>query len=257
MSWFIKDLFEYLTSIKIGGNIKKGYLIKMRTELPECKRCCFCLPLRYGLITWGYIKLIAGALLSIAIAISLFKIIAMSIKYGNTGHLVENIVILSIVLVMLLTDVALNTVFVVGGHMKNVKLLRVYYIYNMVLLGLTIALVLVMFFLMVPTVLPNHILSFSTWLLVLDFSGSFVNIVMQTYFLLLVRSEIIKLQNNCEFQFVNNAAEAECTMKYKEGLVDEEKGTEDVCSKGTCETEDVCEIKCQSNGTCHKIVNEN
>lgn len=37
--------------------------------------------------------------------------------------------------------------------------------------------------------------------------------VVQTYFILLLRSEMIKLRNNADsFRFVNNAAEAECTM---------------------------------------------
>lgn len=31
----------------------------MKVELPELKRCCCCIPLRYGLIGWGYIKLVS------------------------------------------------------------------------------------------------------------------------------------------------------------------------------------------------------
>lgn len=31
----------------------------MRVDLPECGRCCFCLPLRKGVLTYGYISLVS------------------------------------------------------------------------------------------------------------------------------------------------------------------------------------------------------
>lgn len=54
---------------------------------------------------------------------------------------------------------------------------------------------------------------------------------MQGYFLLLLRSEIIKLRNHCEFRFVNNAAEAECTIIDDEELTCEKKNTGEVTEK--------------------------
>lgn len=40
--------------------------------------------------------------------------------------------------------------------------------------------------------------------------------MIQAYILLLVRSEFVKLSNDCEFRFVNNAAESACRMKCEE-----------------------------------------
>ncbi|KAJ8720020.1 hypothetical protein PYW07_012063 [Mythimna separata] len=223
----------------------------MRTELPLCKRCCFCVPLRYGLLTWGYCKLVIAIMVSIAMIVTLYSLVQMAMYYSNNIYVMHHIVVISIVLVVLLIDIALNLVFIVGGHTKNVSLLRVYYIYNIVLWALTIALVLLMGVLMMPTVTPDHLFSYRGWLMLIDFASSFVNIVIQSYFLLLLRSEIVKLRSNCEFRFVNNAAEAECTMNYKEALINGwEKGMQDVC--GTCEREAVCAKICQTNGTCHK-----
>lgn len=51
---------------------------------------------------------------------------------------------------------------------------------------------------------------------------------------------------------MNNAAEAECTMDYKEGLLDDEKGMADVYEKRACETEDMCKKSCEINGSCQK-----
>ncbi|KAJ8719399.1 hypothetical protein PYW08_011574 [Mythimna loreyi] len=221
----------------------------MRTELPVCKRCCFCVPLRYGLLTWGYFKLAIGLIVSISLIVTLYHLVEMAIYYSNS-YALHHIVVISIVLVILLVDIALNLVFIVGGHTKNASLLRVYYIYNIVLWALTIALLLVMGVLMTPRLTPDDFFSFRGWLMLVDLSSSFVNIVIQSYFLLLLRSEIMKLRGNCEFRFVNNAAEAECTMNYKEGLVNEEKEMQD--EKGTCDRDTVCARTCQTNGTCYK-----
>lgn len=62
--------------------------------------------------------------------------------------------------------------------------------------------------------------------------------VLSGYVLLLVRSEIVKLNNNCQFRFVNNAAESECTMKYKV-TGDEEQGLE-INDDETVESKDNC-----------------
>ena len=62
----------------------------------------------------------------------------------------------------------------------------------------------------------------------------------------------MKLNNNCQFQFSNIAAEGACTMKYEERLTDEENVIEDDCEKEACETKGVCQKNCLNNGTCHK-----
>lgn len=47
--------------------------------------------------------------------------------------------------------------------------------------------------------------------------------VIQGYVIILVRSEIVKLQNSNSFRFVNNAADAECTLNIEDMNVQSER----------------------------------
>ncbi|PZC82186.1 hypothetical protein B5X24_HaOG210994 [Helicoverpa armigera] len=52
---------------------------------------------------------------------------------------------------------------------------------------------------------------------IINFVSYFVTIVVQTYFILLLRSEIIKLIKNNEVRFLNNGADASCTVRHETG----------------------------------------
>ncbi|KAH9645118.1 hypothetical protein HF086_005663 [Spodoptera exigua] len=123
----------------------------MKAELPVCTRCCFCLPLRRGLLVWGYIKL------------------------------------------------------------KKVKYMRLFYFLSIGILAVTGLL------LIAQTCLMGHpSFKFKADLLeyyIKIYTSYFIVIVVQAYFILLLRSEIIKLKNSCKFRFVNNAAEALCSLE--------------------------------------------
>lgn len=54
-------------------------------------------------------------MVSIALIVTLFNIVDIVIRHRNP-YPIYHLVVISIVLVLLLTDVALNTVFVIGGH---------------------------------------------------------------------------------------------------------------------------------------------
>ncbi|PZC82193.1 hypothetical protein B5X24_HaOG211001 [Helicoverpa armigera] len=95
---------------------------------------------------------------------------------------------------------------------KNVKLIRVFYIHSLVVC--VVSAILSLFAILAPilglfyTMSVRHVET-----LVMSIVTCLGILAIQCYFVLLLRSEMIKLRSNCEFRFVNNAAEAECTMK--------------------------------------------
>ncbi|KAJ8720037.1 hypothetical protein PYW07_012080 [Mythimna separata] len=188
----------------------------MRTELPVCKRC-FCLPLRYGLLTWGYIRLGLSNFLFITMCVSFYLMLKLFITEEKVSLNIARIVIAVCLLLLLITDIVLNVVFITGGHKKNVKMLRVYYIYSFIL---CILLFLMWIASVVSTLFEFSIgeieLTFHIYIILVDSTTMLALVLAQVCDLLLVRSEIIKLRNQCEFRFVNNAAEAQCTLKCEQ-----------------------------------------
>lgn len=122
----------------------------------------------------------------------------------------HNIIFISVVLNVFFIEIGLTIVFIVGGHMKNVKLMRVFYIYNIVLLVIASILMLVA---VLVLIFPVNLLMYHTWQYITMCANFFFSIVTEIYFILLMRSEILKLESRYGFSFVNNAAEGECTMR--------------------------------------------
>ncbi|KAJ8720035.1 hypothetical protein PYW07_012078 [Mythimna separata] len=176
----------------------------MRTEVLELKRACFCLPLRYSLLFCGYGRLIC-ILFDICItALTNVEAYTTSIMFWQLFTIIIE-----------LLDFILVVIFIVGAHKKSVKLLKIFYFYDLGLLILeTLLCAGFVVYIVYTTILLGGlerniriILSLAAYLTIcLGFKG---------YVLLLVRSEIIKLDNNSQFRFVNNAAESECMMEYK------------------------------------------
>ncbi|KAJ8720036.1 hypothetical protein PYW07_012079 [Mythimna separata] len=197
----------------------------MRTELPVCKRCCFCLPLRYGLITWGYIRLGLSTFLFVAMSIAFYWMIEMVMNEESVTLNTSHAVILVVLLLLTIIDIVLNIVFLTGGHKKNMKMLRAYYIYSFILCTLTFLMWIAS---VVSTFLEFRIgeidITFHLYIVLVDTATLLALVLAQIFVLLLVRSEIIKLRSQCEFRFVNNAAEAQCTLKCEQ--LNEEEGPE-------------------------------
>ncbi|XP_063894683.1 uncharacterized protein LOC110372198 [Helicoverpa armigera] len=195
----------------------------MKGELPVCTRCCFCFPLRRGLLAWGYIKLIADFIF-ILMMLYIVLIMILLIRAFTDGSfwamMCSEVIMGSIGILICLVDIAITIVFIVGGHTKNVKLIRVFYIHSLVVC--VVSAILCIFTILAPilaffyTIDVRHVET-----LVMSVVTSLGILAIQCYFVLLLRSEIIKLNSNCEFRFVNNAAEAECTMKIRDDVPEE------------------------------------
>ncbi|XP_032518449.2 uncharacterized protein LOC116770919 [Danaus plexippus] len=169
----------------------------MRVEIPECKRCCCCLPLRHGILIFGYLNLL----------FSLFVValeIALNIKYMYTPYtmaMYKGVSFYSQVwfaLVLYIAEIVFNIVLLVGAHTKKTKLLRVFYYY-----GITTTLASLVTFIVVR---QDNMMHHWAYYIV---EGSFVicGLSIQAYLLLLVRSELLKLRHSSRLCYVNHAAE--------------------------------------------------
>ncbi|XP_063384968.1 uncharacterized protein LOC134671128 [Cydia fagiglandana] len=203
----------------------------MRSEAPQFKRCCFCVPLRRGLIGWGYCKLVLNVLTFA------YVILICSLIRRHSFFSFKDIAIFIVIFAIVITDTCFNIVFVVAGHRKSVKLLRVSYIYNMVSLGLVI---LAHCFKICTNLYYIYYLSqymgFYTFFLVdlmVSAALAFGVIFVQVYVILLIRSEMVKLQNqSLEIQFSNHlVGEPQCTLhNTSEQCTEKKQAVQNCCT---------------------------
>ncbi|CAK1583011.1 unnamed protein product [Parnassius mnemosyne] len=176
----------------------------MYIELPQIKRCCFCVPLRYGLLVWAYIKMFWCLFLGVVISVKLYQVPRHRMKNIKT-----EIVIMSLFDTIFIIDFVITFVFIVGAHKKNPKLLRLYYKYGLVSLVIIFLLCLVLtgidifnYFYMIAL---QDVLDIAT------VCAAFV--IFNLYLLSMIRSEILKLENNTQLTFVNHVTDPQCCME--------------------------------------------
>ncbi|XP_073945759.1 uncharacterized protein [Choristoneura fumiferana] len=171
----------------------------MRGEAPRFKRCCFCIPLRRGLLGWGYLMLV----------LNILKAILFTVLYF------EQIIILLPSIIILIVDVIFNVLLIVACHKKSPKLMKMYFVYGVVVVILIFASTSAMIYDDVQRAVSTWDTSYNGFAdiairVVATPAMCFVDIFIYIYVLFLVRSERIKLlEQNLEIQFVNNGAEAE------------------------------------------------
>ncbi|XP_061717826.1 uncharacterized protein LOC133525550 isoform X1 [Cydia pomonella] len=183
-------------------------------EAPEFKRCCFCLPLRRGLIAWGYVKVGLNSLMLTYVAL-MFYFIALH----GSGAFNADIVIFIFISACLLIDISFSIVFIVAGHKKSIKLLKLSYVYHMVWLGVLALGTCFMLYVDIDFILRLWSYIQDRKYLILEFltgSGLGISLIfLQIYVILLIRSEIKKIQNqSLEMQFTNHVSseEPQCTL---------------------------------------------
>ncbi|XP_045499951.1 uncharacterized protein LOC123697470 [Colias croceus] len=178
----------------------------MRCEWPELTKCCFCLPLRKGLLAWGYFKLIINLMLTGLMCTHLCEIIMYHRRVSIPGICVLISIILAFVV-----DAIFQIIFIVSAHKKNYKYIRCYFRYNLVVLGAVCICSLVyisyLLYALREYVFVIFFLPFAMPMLLFIIFYQFVHL----YFLILSRSEFKKLKNNAKFEFVNQLEEARCT----------------------------------------------
>lgn len=137
----------------------------------------------------------------------IFLIILSQIPLSHSKDL--NIVIM--IIVVILTEVVVHCGFIVGVHKKAVKIMRLYFYYALFMWSVT----------MMAAVVVTGLLSVSLYftdssLEIIIFTTTIVafalSIAVQTFLLLALRSEIIKLRSNCPYRFVKDDNEPEGTI---------------------------------------------
>ncbi|XP_037293271.1 uncharacterized protein LOC115455157 [Manduca sexta] len=173
----------------------------MRIEIPECRRCCLCVPLRIGIIIFGYLNLLFACLVLFFQVVYLVErgkgIEGMGLNslYVYKGAAVYTQVWLPALLYIL--EVVFTIVLLVGSHTKRVKLIRAYYYYG---IATTVAAIMTFFVVRYE----SKFLDFD----VLEFSLAFCGFFLHLYLLLLIRSELSKRRyNEGRMSYVNHITE--------------------------------------------------
>ncbi|CAH0726741.1 unnamed protein product, partial [Brenthis ino] len=175
----------------------------MRCELPMLTRCCFCFPLRLGLLVWAYIKMISCTiLLSLLLHAMIVECVAPFCHIRMTFLFTFQIPVLT----MLFTDIIFHIIFIISAHKKEHRIMRVFYRYSI----FSFTIYILLFISSVTHIALNSSYFMHAFLLGLfHLAVLMFIIVIQIYVLILVRSEIVKLKRNTKFEFVNHAAEAD------------------------------------------------
>lgn len=164
-------------------------------EIPECRRCCCCVPLRHGILVFGYINLIFSILV---VALEAF----VSVNYVSSYHtmaLYKGVAFYSQIwfaLILYTVEIVFNIVLLVGAHKKKIKLIRAYYYY-----GITTTLA--------HHQAPSHHQElYRQWAyFIVECCFVLSSLGLQVYLLLLVRSELLKIRQSTRLCYVNHAAE--------------------------------------------------
>ncbi|CAK1583016.1 unnamed protein product [Parnassius mnemosyne] len=171
----------------------------MQLEIPECRRCCCFIPLRYGIIVFGYVNLIFS-LLTLGVEIWLLTG-DKDMEHTMTLYRGASFVTQAwLPVILYLLEAIFEVVLLVGAHLKNPRLLRVYYYYG---ITTTSAMASVVLFLMV-----RHYEALYDWNAAL-FEGCFMfcGFALQIYLLMLIRTELKKLKQKSQLSFINHVAE--------------------------------------------------
>ncbi|XP_045451985.1 uncharacterized protein LOC123661014 [Melitaea cinxia] len=166
----------------------------MRVEIPECKRCCCCIPLRNGIIVFGYLNLISSIFILLTEMFIEFQA-SPDVAVHRGVIYFSNFWYASILFV---SDVVFNIVLLFGAHMKKTRLLRAYYYY-----AVTTTLLCLVSFIILRTEQLYDQVSFY----VVEACFVLSSLGIQVYLILLVRSELAKIRQRSRVCYVNHAAE--------------------------------------------------
>ncbi|CAH2041665.1 unnamed protein product, partial [Iphiclides podalirius] len=182
----------------------------MYTDIPTVTRCCFCVPLRFGLMLLAYLSLLANVSLLVLALGLLFVILVL-----NESSVYTAVTIFTITL--LVADVAFTIILIVGAQQRKISLLRLYNRYGIACVALIMVLGLICIV---------YEVSFTTrslmnkWeILITGSSFAAAILILHIYLLLLTHSIIVKMKSSCQFRFVNHTSDPECFLQpsYEEG----------------------------------------
>ncbi|CAG4968732.1 unnamed protein product [Colias eurytheme] len=142
-------------------------------KVPDVKRCCFCIPLRSGIIIFAYINIIF-----LVLTVAVLVINTEMQKYTLTNDSSVEVLTSTILFSILGMGVILNFLLLVAAYQKDLSMLR---LFNYYAVTTSLAALVPTFFLISRRVY-------------IDGAVSLFAIAMQFYVIMLVRSEVVKLE---------------------------------------------------------------
>ncbi|XP_047028366.1 uncharacterized protein LOC124636343 [Helicoverpa zea] len=104
--------------------------IKNAVEIPLLTRCCFCFPLRKGLIAFAYINLMLTVV--VTCFLSLYISYVRNSSESEQAALASEFARLVTDVIALLIEVVMTITFIVALHRKHVLLMKVYLYFEIV-----------------------------------------------------------------------------------------------------------------------------
>ncbi|CAG5043586.1 unnamed protein product [Parnassius apollo] len=182
----------------------------MYTDIPSFTKCCFCAPLRYGLLVWAYFKLVTSIIIFASVLIWLLNFTKSVVLIADAIHFLALFVA---TISIHLFDIIFNLVLIIGIHKKHVTLLRLYYRYGVAhAFVITATALICIVYAIASTSAPFD--EPNLWHKIVVFASAIcASMLVHTYLLILVRSEVLKLKANSQFKFSNQAADPTCVMQ--------------------------------------------
>ncbi|XP_026741721.1 uncharacterized protein LOC113506626 [Trichoplusia ni] len=126
----------------------------MGFELPRFAKCCFCIPLKIGVLLIGYFSMIASCFTLATVSYSIYRVhsyveetTVRPTPQQNPNQVSQNALSLYIsfgyYLLVFLYNFVINLILVIGVHKNNTKYMRFYFTATQILFALSIALVVV------------------------------------------------------------------------------------------------------------------
>ncbi|XP_072943688.1 uncharacterized protein [Epargyreus clarus] len=161
----------------------------MFCDIPDLGRCCFCMPLRRGILTFGYLNVVFSAFMVGIYSMSVHMDMDVSLLFHGVSSEMDD----TVCLVFYCVDILFNLALVYGAHRKILIYIKVYYNYAIA----TILLMIVLEIISMAT--SDHFVFLYIELLGLFFAG----ICLHVYLLILTRSLIRKMQISEQHTYEN------------------------------------------------------
>ncbi|KAJ8719418.1 hypothetical protein PYW08_011593 [Mythimna loreyi] len=172
----------------------------MTSQVLPFKNCCYCMPLRPGLLAWGYFKMTADVVIALPLGYGMIICSLVTMMFRNFEFFAYSVVLL-IALITTIANFGATFVFVVGCHQRKIKPIRRFYIYSLWELRLMVVLTIVVVGLSITFWTTKNMRN----LILVTYLICFHCLALHTYFLLLLKSEVMKLEASYDISVVNNS----------------------------------------------------
>ncbi|CAH2236578.1 uncharacterized protein LOC120631505 [Pararge aegeria] len=181
----------------------------MFCEIPVFGRCCFCMPLRRGILTFGYLNILFAAFMVGVYSYSVHHSYYMTMVFHGVASDIDS----ELGVAIYCADIIFSVVLLYGAHRQIIIYLKVFYYYTLCTLFATVLLEVI--------ACTQRYFYLELELLPLFFAG----LAIHVYLIFLVRSLLKKLEisghtyENQLHQIVNGETVKEASTVYPSTVV--------------------------------------